>query len=265
MTIPKPIVIMGVGEMAGVFARGFLRVGFPVYPINRNTDIRENAELIPDPELTLLSVAEKDLHNTLDNIPSRWQAGLTLLQNELLPQDWQAHGIATPTVISVWFEKKKGQDFKVLVPSPVFGPKADIVINSLAQLNIPAYRLNSEDELLYELVRKNVYILTTNIAGLKVGGTVETLWNQHQPLARAVAADVMDIQDGLIGRKNDRDKLIDGMVTAIQGDLHHRCMGRSAPARLRNAIRIADEAGLAVPTLREIFSETEIVSKTKAQ
>jgi hypothetical protein len=256
MTIPKPIVIMGVGEMAGVFARGFLREGFPVYPINRNSDIGEIAKLIPAPDLTLLAVAEKDLHNALDSIPPQWQAGLTLLQNELLPRDWQVHGITNPTVISVWFEKKKGQDFKVLVPSPVFGPKADTIINSLAQLDIPAYRVDSEDELLYELVRKNVYILTTNIAGLLVGGTVDTLWNQHQALARAVAADIMDIQDWLSGRKNDRDKLIDGMVSAIEGDLQHRCMGRSAPVRLSNAIRLADEAGLAVPKLRDIHNET---------
>jgi hypothetical protein len=105
-------------------------------------------------------------------------------------------------------------------------------------------------------VRKNVYILTTNIAGLVVGGTVDTLWNQHQSLARAVAADIMDIQDWLTGQKNDRAKLISGMVAAIEGDLQHRCMGRSAPARLSNAIRLADEAGLAVPKLRDIYQQT---------
>ncbi|WP_455211607.1 hypothetical protein [Kaarinaea lacus] len=256
MTIPKPIVIMGIGEMAGVFARGFLRAGFPVYPITRETNIDEMVALVPDPSLTLLAVAEKDLHASLDLVPSQWQPSLTLLQNELLPRDWQTHGITSPTVISVWFEKKKGQDYKVLVPSPVFGSKADIVINSLLQLNIPTQRVESDDELLYELVRKNVYILTTNIAGLVVGGTVETLWNQHQDVARAVAADVMDVQDWLTGQQGDRKKLIAGMVEAIEGDLQHRCMGRSAPARLNNAIRLADEAGLPVPKLREIYQQT---------
>ena len=256
MTIPKPIVIIGVGEMAGVFARGFLRAGFPVYPINRNMNVNEVVTLVPEPTLTLLAVAEKDLHSSLDSLPQQWHAGLTLLQNELLPRDWQAYGIAAPTVISVWFEKKKGQDFKVLVPSPVFGDKADIVINSLAQLNIPTHLLESEQELLYELVRKNVYILTTNIAGLIVGGTVDALWHQHQALARAVAADIMDIQDWLTGQHNNRDQLIAGMVAAIEGDLQHQCMGRSAPARLSNAIQLADEAGLAVPKLREIYQQT---------
>ena len=257
MTIPKPVVIFGVGEMAGVFARGFLRAGFPVYPINRNTNIAEMLALVPDPTLTLLAVAEKDLHSSLDSMPPQWHPSLTLLQNELLPRDWQAHGIAAPTVISVWFEKKKGQDYKVLVPTPVFGPKADIVVNSLTQLNIPTQRVQSDDELLYELVRKNVYILTTNIAGLEVGGTVETLWNQHQDLARSVADNIIDIQDWLTNQQNDREKLIAGMVTAIEGDLQHRCMGRSAPARLNNAIRLADEGGLKVPRLREIYKKTK--------
>jgi hypothetical protein len=256
MTIPEPIVIIGIGEMGGVFARGFLRAGYPVYPVNRNTNLDDIVALVPNPTLTLLAVAEKDLHSSLDQIPPQWQASLTLLQNELLPQDWQAHGIVSPTVISVWFEKKKGQDHKVLVPSPVFGSKADIVINSLEQLDIPTQRLQSQEELLYELVRKNIYILTTNIAGLLVGGTVETLWNQHQDVARAVAADIMDIQDWLTGHPIDRGKLIDGMVVAIEGDLEHRCMGRSAPARLSNAIRLADEGGLEVPKLREIYQQT---------
>ncbi|KPJ90866.1 MAG: hypothetical protein AMJ53_12775 [Gammaproteobacteria bacterium SG8_11] len=255
MTIPTPIVIIGIGEMAGVFARGFLRAGFPVYPVNRNTNLDELVALIPDPTLTLLAVAEKDLHASLEQVPPQWQANLTLLQNELLPRDWQSHGLSSPTVISVWFEKKKGQDYKVLVPSPVYGSQADIVINSLAQLDIPTQRLDSEQELLYELVRKNVYILTTNIAGLIVGGTVETLWNQHQDLAREVATDVIDIQDWLTGQKNDRERLIAGMLSAIEGDLQHRCMGRSAPARLSNAIRLADEATLQVPKLREIFQQ----------
>lgn len=256
MTIPKPIVTIGVGEMAGVFCRGFLRAGFPVYPVTRETKINELVQMIPEPSLTLLAVAEKDLHPSLDLVPSQWRGSLTLLQNELLPRDWQAHGIQSPTVISVWFEKKQGQDYKVLVPSPVFGPKKDMVINSLARLNIPTQALQDENELLYELVRKNVYILTTNIAGLLVGGTVETLWHQHQPLARAVAADIIDIQDWLTGVKNDREKLIHGMVCAIDADMQHRCMGRSAPARLQNAIHYADKAGLKVPKLREIFQQT---------
>jgi hypothetical protein len=38
-----------------------------------------------------------------------------MMQNELLPRDWAIHDFIDPTVISVWFEKKKGMDSKVLI------------------------------------------------------------------------------------------------------------------------------------------------------
>lgn len=253
----KNIVIMGLGEMAGVFSRGLLKSGYTITPVLRHTNPAEIAAQIPQPELVLLGVAEKDLHSSLDQLPAGWRHHLVLLQNELLPTDWQRHNLKSPTVISVWFEKKPGQDYKVLVPSPVFGPKAQAIHDALATLEIPCEVLENEDQLLYELVRKNVYILTTNIAGLITGGTVEHLWNQHRDLANAVIDDVIEIQNHLTGRNNDREALVKGMVDAIQGDLEHKCMGRSAPARLANALRIADEAGLSIPKLREISRLTD--------
>jgi hypothetical protein len=103
-------------------------------------------------------------------------------------------------------------------------------------------------------VRKNVYILTTNIAGLKTGGTVAELWAQHESFARQVAHEVMDIQDALTGAQHDRAALVAGMLEAFDGDPQHSCTGRSAPARLARAIGHADEFGLAVPTLRALAS-----------
>ncbi|MCI0505883.1 MAG: hypothetical protein L0Z73_07190 [Gammaproteobacteria bacterium] len=253
----KPAVVIGLGEMGSVFARGLLRIGIPVYPILRSHQMPESLLQIPDPDIVLVAVAEKDLHSVLDAIPRQCHDRIALLQNELLPQDWMSYHIENPTVISVWFEKKKGQDFKILVPSPVFGPKADILSNALKSLGIPTWVLTNDEELLFQLVRKNVYILTTNIAGLVTGGTVKDLWFSHQSLARAVASDVMDIQEWLTGRTFDRDRLIQGMVDAINGDLQHQCKGRSAPARLAGAIAHADKANLTVTKLREIASGVE--------
>ncbi len=248
----QPVVVVGIGEMGGVFTRGFLRSDHPIYPVSRRTEIAHVAHAIPDPRMVLVAVGENDLHPVLQTMPASWRNKLVLLQNELLPRDWKAHDIDNPTVIAVWFEKKKGQDYKVLVPSPVFGPNAPLLETALETLDIPCWELKSELELDFELVRKNVYILTTNIAGMVVGGTVDELWNQHQELARQVADEVMDIQSWLVGHGLERARLIDGMVEAIQGDLQHKCMGRSAPARLARAIAFADEAGLRVPKLREI-------------
>jgi len=249
-----PVVLVGVGEMGGVFARGILRVGHPVIPVTRNSNMDEIASSYPQPQLVLVSVAENDLHDTLTRIPASWHDRIGLLQNELLPRDWQQHGFTQPTVISVWFEKKKGQDAKVLIPSPVYGPQSGLLVAALAALGIPALTLNSAETLCYELVRKNVYILTTNICGLITGGNVQQLWQEHQSLAREVANEVIDIQEWLTGKIFDREQLIAGMLEGMDGDPEHMCMGRSAPGRLQRALLFADEAKLPVSKLREIFN-----------
>jgi hypothetical protein len=247
-----PVVVIGIGEMGGVFARGLLRTGHPVYPLTRGTDMAKTARELPEPELVLVAVAEKDLHTVLAQLPGSWHPHVALLQNELLPPDWEAYGLAQPTVISVWFEKKPGQDAKVLIPSPVYGPQAPILQAGLASIGIPARILENSSALLLELVVKNVYIVTTNCAGLVTGGSVSELWSAHRELAEAVAREVISIQESLAGCTFDANALISGMLTAFDGDPDHKCKGRSAPARLARALQQADAAGLAVPHLREI-------------
>lgn len=253
-----PIVVIGIGEMAGVFTRGFLKCGYPVFPMLRSDDMTAAAKALVTPALVLVSVGENDLHGVLEKLPAPWRERAGLLQNELLPRDWQAHALRDPTVVSVWFEKKKGHEFKVLVPSPVFGPAAPLIEQALESLGIPCWELDSAAALEFELVRKNLYILTTNIAGLTLpeGSDVDALWNQHQALAREVANEVLEIQFKLIGKALERDKLIDGMVEGIDGDLRHKCTGRSAPARLARALQQADEFKLRVPLLRAIAAQS---------
>ena len=247
-----PIIVIGLGELGSVFARGFLKTGHPVFPVTRDMDIQSAEQSYPNPKAVLVAVGEADISTVLTNCPDAWKDKLILLQNELLPRDWIAANIIQPTVISVWFEKKKGMDSKVVLPSPIFGPNDRLLFDALASLDIPSFLLDSEEELNYELVRKNLYILTTNIAGLEVGGNVEALMNEHAPVMNAVANDVLEVQDWLTGETNDNERLMSGLIEAINGDLAHGCMGRSAPSRLKRAIGFADEAGLEITTLREI-------------
>lgn len=248
----KQLILIGVGEMGGVFARGFLRRGFTVTPVTRQDDIDAVATTHPEPDAVLLAVGEKDLPDMLQKMPADWQNRLILLQNELLPRDWQTHGLEEPTVISVWFEKKKGQDAKVIIPSPVYGPRSQMVFDALGSIDIPVNMLDSSASLLQELVLKNLYIVTTNVAGLKVGGTVGELWSQHETFARDIAREVLDIQAWLTGETLDHDALVAGMVNCFNGDLAHKCMGRSAPARLERALNQAREAGIDVPVLSSL-------------
>jgi len=252
----EPVIVIGLGEMGSVFARAILKLGHPVYPAKRDTNLNELAETLPAPHMVLVAVGEKDLQETLKEIPSVWQNKIVLLQNELLPRDWEFYNFIDPTIISVWFEKKKGQDSKVLIPSPCFGPLASTLVDALATLDIPAHEVASAEEMEQELLIKNVYILTTNISGLITKGNVKDLWDNHNDLALTVANEVMDIQATLVGHELDREKLITGFKAGIDGDLQHMCMGRSAPGRLARAIEQANAEKLEIKKLRKIHQQT---------
>ena len=249
----KPIVVLGIGELGSVFSRAFLKNNHAVYPITRSTDIDELKASI-DPELILVCTAEGDLQSALSSIPTEWKDRVTMMQNELLPRDWKSHNFTNPTVISVWFEKKKGMDSKVLISSPAYGPKAKILAESLALIDIPAHVVADDNALLFELVLKNLYILTTNIAGLAIepGTNVDDLRNQHLSLMREVSKDILSLQTQLTGQSFDETQLEQGMIKAFEGDLKHGCMGRSASARLNRALDQANEFNLEVPTLQKI-------------
>ena len=253
--IKAPVVIIGIGEMGGVFARGYLRAGHPVYPVTRKTNIEQLAQTLDKPEVVVIAVGEAELQPSLEKLPQAWRDRLLLLQNELLPDDYAE--LPGPTVISVWFEKKPGQDAKVIIPSPAHGPRAAALEEALGSINIPVRVLESAEEMEFELVVKNLYILTTNIAGLKTGGNVGELWSDHREIARNVGNDVIDIQEALTGNSYDREALFTAMVTAFEGDPEHKCMGRSAPARLIRALAHAETHQLAVPALKKIAEETD--------
>ena len=246
------IIIIGIGEMSGVFSRGLLRAGYPLVPVTRAMNIAEISQQITEPEMVLVAVGESDLDSVLEQLPDHWKDRIVLLQNELLHADWKKHHLINPTIISVWFEKKKGHDFKVLVPSPITGPKAEIIKTALGTLTIPACIVKDDHEMLFELVRKNLYILTTNIAGLEVGGDVNSLWHNNRDLALKVMDDILTIQNHLTGQEHDRERLIEAMVEAINGDLAHNCMGRSAPERLSRSLLYARTNHLKVNELERI-------------
>ena len=244
--------LIGAGEIGGVLAHGLLKTGHPVFPIGRKTSIEAALAAKPDLDALLVAVGEKDLDDVLGQIPTAWFDRVVLIQNELLPDDWRKFDMETPTVASIWFEKKPGKPVKPLISSPVHGPLADELVAAMQSLDIPAHRVTEADEMLEELVIKNVYILTTNIAGLQTKGDVEDLWNNHQQLAKDVAADVIRLQEARVGRSLDHQRLIDGMKRGFEGDPQHQCMGRSAPQRRQRALDQAEELGVDLPRIREV-------------
>ncbi|HES75848.1 MAG TPA: hypothetical protein ENO09_02430 [bacterium] len=250
-----PIIIIGMGEIGSVLARGLLRAGHPVYPVTRAMQLSDAHRINPEPMAVVLAVAEAQLQTCLHEMPTPWRNKLVLLQNELLPRDWEEHNLQSPTVMSVWFEKKKGMDSKVLLPSPLFGHHAGLISTALLTLDVPTREVLSMDAMTWELVRKNVYILTTNIAGLAVGGTVEELWQGHEALTRAIADEVIQLQEALTGLSFEREALIQGMLEGFHGDPAHKCMGRTAPARLERALNMMQKYGISAPTMQKIASK----------
>ncbi|HZJ48144.1 MAG TPA: hypothetical protein VFD97_03795 [Acidimicrobiia bacterium] len=250
----QSIALIGVGQMGAVFSHALLRSGHPVIPVLRSTAIDEVEAQLPEPALTLVTVGEDDLQPVLDGLPIGWRPSIALIQNELLPRDWLRHGIESPTVAVVWFEKKPAHAPKVIIPTLVAGPRAGLLVDSLTSIDIPAVRIPDE-QLIDVLVAKNLYILTANIVGLRTGGTVSELWNRHREMATAVVAEILDIQEWLVGGPVDRGEAIDGMTAAIHGDPDHGTTGRSAPRRLERAINHARAAGISTPYLDEIGHE----------
>jgi len=255
MTFSAPIVIIGIGEMGGVFARAFLRTGHVVVPVTRGVRPASIAATVPSPRLVLVAVGEADLQPVLSEIPAGWESHLCLIQNELLPRDWERHDIVEPTIAPVWFEKKPGRPVGVVLPTPTFGPGAELVASALESIVIPAEQPPAAD-LVYELVKKNLYILTANIAGLVTGGSVGALWDDHRDLAVSVAAEILDIQQQLTGTVLDRPRLLQGLAAAFAADPDHGATGRSAPVRLARAIGQAAEFGVPSPRLDEIAATT---------
>lgn len=237
--------------MGGVFAKALLKAGHTVIPVIRSTSIEDLAGSEPEPSLVLVTVGEDDLDGVLSSLPASWRNRVALIQNELLPRDWERHGITDPTVAVVWFEKKPGIDTNILIPSPVAGPSATLLVDALNGSGIAAIEMSTTD-IVDELVGKNLYILVANIAGLETGGTVSQLWGEHEGLARAVGDEVLLIQEHLIGRPIDTAAAYARMVDAIEGDPGHGTTGRSAPRRLARALEHAETADIDAPVLTRI-------------
>jgi hypothetical protein len=83
------------------------------------------------------------------------------------------------------------------------------------------------------------------------------LWSRHRPLAKGVAGEILDLQEWMAGQPLPRARLMAGMLEGFDGDPKHICMGRSAPVRLKRALRLARSAGIATPWLDDIAAELD--------
>ncbi len=253
-----PVVIVGVGEIGAEFALGFLRLGHPVYPGLRGMELDQAAREYPEPALVLIAVGEDDLHPVLAALPLKWQDRIALIQNELMPRDWQKHGLENVSVAVIWFEKRPRKPRVDILDTPVYGPGAVLLAQALTRLGVPTRVLPDQESLLFELAKKALYILTVNIAGLITGGTVGELWQKHQEFARQVAEEVLRVLELRVGRPLPHEALISGMAAGIEDCPQRLCLGRRAKVRLARVLEEARQANIELPCLTGIGRSLEI-------
>ena len=245
----RPAVVVGMGELGTVFAGGLLKLGHPVFSVLRGQTIRD-ATIDGSPDLVIVAVGEDDLDSVLRSHPAPAH-DLVLMQNELLPGVWERHGLTTPNVVVVWFEKKPGRAIHTVLPTVLSGPRANQLASLLDAVGVSHRRVDPGD-LLFELIKKNLYILVHNVCGLVVDATVEQLWNEHEALAEEVASEVLALQFALGGKRFDSSPLMRALKAAVAADPGHACAGRTAPLRLRRALAQASEVSLSLPRLVSI-------------
>jgi len=247
------VAIIGVGQIGGCLAEGLARAGHAVFPVRRGDDAGEVARTLPEPALALVTVAEDDLDGALLKLPGAWRSRVGLVQNELLPAVWERHAIPQPTVAVVWFERKGGGRPRPLLPTFLHGPAWPMLSSGLDALDLPWKHLDDGEALLRELVRKNLYILTTNLGGLATGApTAGALWREHRAQTIQIASEVLTLQAAATGGVLDRVTLLRGLDEAIDADPEHATVGRTATRRLERTLEQARELGISVPRLQEI-------------
>lgn len=239
--------------MGATFAHAALRAGHTVVPINRSTDVAEVYARVPEPESVVVAVGESDLTAALAKLPDAYRDRTLLLQNELLPGTWRRAKLVDPTVAVVWFEKKRNTGIKPILPTPIGGPGAERWARWLGGIGVPVEMITAE-QLPFELVAKNVYILTANLAGLEAGGTVGELVAKHSDLVGDVMREVLAVQAAQLAADGDDPEVDLGSFRAhferaVAGDPEHAAKGRSAPARRQRLLDQAERLGVPTPTI----------------
>ncbi len=246
----RTIAVLGVGQLGSLLADLLSAAGATVVPIRRSDRI--DASSLPD--RVIVAVGEDDLAPALCSLPAAWKDRVVLVQNELVPDQWLAHGVVDPTVAIVWFEKKRDRAARVVLPTPVAGPWSGELAGLLSAAGLPATAIDGA-LLRPSLLDKNVYILVSNLAGLVAPAGTTTGQLLELPLLEMtsrVFADVLRVESARLGLPLDEDTASAQMMRAFAADPDHVAAGRSAPARLHRTLARAEQLGIEVPELVRI-------------
>lgn len=273
------VAVVGMGQIGSELAAGLRAASSHVEEVHRG-ELGRLAGL-SSCRAAILAVPEDALAEVVSALPLELRERVVLVQNELSPSTWRGLGLARPTVAVVWFEKKGGRAPKPLLPTPVAGPCADLVVDAIARRGLPALRIAEGRELIQALVAKNLYIVVANLAGLaasrigELGGarggvawpnglsTMGELLGAHRAFARALGEEVFAIEQARLDAPErdavDFEAAWSVVEAATAADPDHACMGRSAPARLVRAAARARDRGVHVPIVDALgFTQRDV-------
>jgi hypothetical protein len=246
----RDLIVYGLGQLGQLYGSAALRAGLRVTPITRALEPEAVLTSLPARTPVLVAVGEDALASALDTLGTR-VADAILLQNELFPSAWQAHGVE-PTVMVPWLLKKSGAPLTVPRPTPVYGTHAELVEALHAALAIPCERLASRSALEQALVDKYAFILTINALGLARDRTL-SIWLSEDPLrVRALAEEAATLGERLCGASVDRARSVQAVLEGMHGLGSMSARGRTARSRVARALAHAERLGLEVPSLREV-------------
>ena len=246
----REIAIVGQGQLGTLFGALLEARGASVLRLRRGDVLDPHRAL----DRVLVAVGEDDLDAVLASLSPAHRERVVLVQNELSPSSWRAHGIADPTVVVVWLEKKGDRPPRVVLPSPIAGPWAEELARVMNDAGLPAEAIDRA-LLPAALLDKNLYILVSNLAGMVLppGTTTAGLLELGAlETTMRVFADVLAVESARIGIAADADLASAALLRAFLADPQHVATGRSAPKRLARTLARAERLGIEVPVLREI-------------
>jgi len=274
-SVSESIVVVGLGQLGTVFADGFLRLGHPVIPALRGASLADLYEE-HSPYAILVATGEDDLAGVLKAVPDGARDRVILIQNELRPDQWLAHGVE-PTVAIVWFEKRTGKAPHSVLPSVLHGSRAAWMERCFSKLGLPCRTVTSMNDLCHELVLKNLYILRLNLTGLaQVGGAspqqARDLLSDYKNLLDDVVGEILAVEHALLAQAQmlaqtqmpaqakaladvhlDEERLRAELFDALRADPEHSCAGRSARRRLARTLEYAERFSIDTPHLKNLI------------
>lgn len=244
--------LLGAGQLGRTLGGGLLACGVSVDVALRGDTIETWSQY----DFILVAVGEKDLKSAIEAIPIEARNRLVLLQNDLVPETWRALHITQPTVLVVWFEKKKGKALQVVRTSDLSGPQSALFTRVFEAIDAPT-RIVSEREIVASLVVKNLYINGSNAMGLKLGGgTTGSLVTEHRASATSLLRELFLIERSRLSAEEqslvDEDALLEETFAAFASEPQHGLLGRTAQERVARAQTRARESNLATPLLDQL-------------